>query len=105
MIVIANVFPKLQTVKDLFRPLSRKRHFRTPFDCQHVKEFPKLVKSSWEHFYHIFRSVWDTLIWKIFLLVICEILGVFVNTLTTDNKYNLRNCEKLRLPIQMQLFR
>ena len=36
-IVIDNVFPKLQTVNDLARPLSKKRCFRTPFDSQHVK--------------------------------------------------------------------
>ena len=40
---------------------------------------------------------------KISLLVICEILAVFVNTLTTNGKYPLRNCENLPLPIQMQL--
>ena len=33
MIVIANLFPKLKDVKDLIRPLSKKRRFRTPF-CQ-----------------------------------------------------------------------
>ena len=37
MIVTANVFPKLQTVKILIRPLSKKRRFRTRFDSQHVK--------------------------------------------------------------------
>ena len=38
-----------------------------------------------------------------FLLVICEIVGLFVNTLTADDKYSLRNSENLRQPIQMQL--
>ena len=37
MIVIANVFPKLQTVKIFVRPLSKKRCFRTRFDSEHVK--------------------------------------------------------------------
>ena len=37
MIVIANVFPKLKTVKDLVRPLAKKHRFRTPLDNQHVK--------------------------------------------------------------------
>ena len=35
--VIPHVFPKLQTVKDLVRPLSKKRRFRTSFDSQLVK--------------------------------------------------------------------
>ena len=37
------------------------------------------------------------------VLVICEILGLFVNTLTSDGKYSLRKGENLRKPIQMQL--
>ena len=32
-----------------------------------------------------------------------EILGVFVKTLTTNDKYRVLDCEKLPLPIQMQL--
>ena len=47
MIVIANVFPKLQTVKDLARPLTKKRCFSTFFNSQHVKGSQTLVKSSW----------------------------------------------------------
>ena len=38
-----------------------------------------------------------------FLLVICEILGVCVNTFTADDKYSLRNSENLPQPIQRQL--
>ena len=37
MIAIANVFPKLQTVKILVRPHSKKRCFRTHFDSEHVR--------------------------------------------------------------------
>ena len=33
----------------------------------------------------------------------CEILGVVVNTLTTNDKYPVRDCENLLLPIQRQL--
>ena len=36
-------------------------------------------------------------------LMLGEILGVFVNTLTTDGKYPVQGCENLQLPIQMQL--
>ena len=46
MIVIATLFRKLQTVKDLVRPLSKKHRFRTPFDSQHVKGSQTLVKSA-----------------------------------------------------------
>ena len=44
-IVLANVFPKLQTVKNLVRLLSKKRRFTTRFDSQHVKGSQMLVKS------------------------------------------------------------
>ena len=37
------------------------------------------------------------------LLVISEFLRLFVNTLTADDKYSLRNTENLYQPIQMQL--
>ena len=55
MIVRANVFPNLQTVKDLVRSLTKKRRFRTHFDSQHVKESQTLEKSSWDQFYHVFH--------------------------------------------------
>ena len=45
MILIANVFPKLETVKILLRPLSKKRRFRTRFDSEHVKASQTLAKS------------------------------------------------------------
>ena len=38
-----------------------------------------------------------------FLLVICKILGLFVNTLSTDDKYSLLKKDNLTQTIQMQL--
>ena len=43
-IVIANVFPKLLTVKELARALSKKHCFRTFFESQDVKGSQTLVK-------------------------------------------------------------
>ena len=45
MMVIANVFPKLQNVKNLVRPLSKKHDFRTPFVSPHVQASQILNKS------------------------------------------------------------
>ena len=45
MIVIANIFPKLGTVKILLSPLSKKRRFSTRFDSQHVKASQTVAKS------------------------------------------------------------
>ena len=36
-------------------------------------------------------------------LVLAEILGLFVNTLTADDKYRVQDCENLQPTIQMQL--
>ena len=41
--------------------------------------------------------------WKNSVLVICKILGLFVNTLTAKDKYSLLNRDTLKQPIQMQL--
>ena len=54
LILIATLFRKLQTVKDLVRPLFKKHRFRTPLDSQHVKGSQTFVKSAREHFHHIF---------------------------------------------------
>ena len=103
MIVTVNVFAKLQTVKILIRPLSKKRRFRTRFDSEHVKASQMLREFPWEHFCHVFLSFSVKLIWKMSPLVLDEMLGVFVNTLTADGKYPVQGCEYLQLPIQIQL--
>ena len=36
-------------------------------------------------------------------LVICELLGLFANTLTANDKYILRNRENLPQPIHIQI--
>ena len=102
-IVIANVFLKLRTVKDLVRPLFKKRRFKTSFDSHHVKGSQTLVKSAWWRFYHIFSSLWGEMIWKISHLFKFEIIGVFVNTFSADCKYPIPDCENLLFAIQMQL--
>ena len=55
LIVHANVFPKLQTVKDLVRSLSKKCRFRTSFDNQDITGSQTLVKFPRAHVYHIFH--------------------------------------------------
>ena len=103
MIVIANVFQKSQNVQNLLRSLAEKRCFRTRFDSQHMKTFQILAKSPGECFYHVFSSFSGKFISKMSLLVLGEILGVFVNTLTADVKYAGQDCKNLQLPIKMVL--
>ena len=59
-------------------PLTIQRRLKTPFDSQHVKRFQTQVKSSWEHFYHIFSALWGEIIWKIFPWLKFEIIGFLV---------------------------
>ena len=102
-IVIANVCPKLATVQGLVTPLTIQRRLKTSFESQHVKRFQTLVKSSWEHFYHIFWSLWGEIIWKISTWLKFHIIGLFANTWTADYKYPVPDCENLPFPIQIQL--
>ena len=92
----------------------KKPRFRTPFhseyakeakllESQHVKTSETLHESAWKLFYHNFSSLRDRLTCKMSASVICESLGLFVNTLTADDKYFLCNRENLRQPVQMQL--
>ena len=54
MIVIANVFPKLQTVKSFVRKLSQEHRFRKGFGSQLVKALQMLAKIRWETFIMFF---------------------------------------------------
>ena len=51
-----------------------------------------MLKSAWQHYYPIFPCIWDILSWKKSELVWSEILRLFVNTLTADNKYPVAMC-------------
>ena len=101
-IVIDNVFRKLATVQGLVTPLTIQRRLKTSFESQHVKPFQTLVKSSWEHFEHIFSSLWGEKIWKISTWLNFHIIGLFANTWTADYKYPFLDCENLPFPIRVQ---
>ena len=102
--VIANMFPELQTVKILVRPLSKNRPFRKRMDRQHVKVFQILAKSQWEWFYHLLSSFWEKLIWNnISPVLLGEVLGSFLNALSVDGKYPIEDWENLQLPIEIEL--
>ena len=100
---IANIFPRLGTAKNLVKPLSKNHCFRTSFNRQQVKGSQTLVKSTGEIFYHIFWSLWGKMTCKIWPLLNFEILRVFVNTLTAEDKYPVGDCQNLQFNIEMQL--
>ena len=105
MTVIADVFPKLWTSKNVVRSTSKKSRLRGSFEKQHGKRSQTLLKFEWKHLSHIYWSLWRQLTWKKPLLVICKISRLFPNTLNADGKYSLLNRDNLTQPIQMQLCR
>ena len=58
-----------------------------------------LLKSARQHVYPKFASILYRLSWKTSLLVRSEILGLFVNTFTADDKYSCHNREKFLEPV------
>ena len=103
IIVIANVLPILRTIKDLIKPFSRMRRFRSSMDSQCVNWWQIIVKSAWERFYHFFWSLCGEMTWEISPLLNFQMLGVFVNTLTADENYPFGDSGNLKFTIQMQL--
>ena len=105
MTLTAEVFPKVQTLKNMVTSMSKKSRFKGSFGKQHGKRAQTLLKFAWQHLYHIYWSLWRQLTFKKFLLVICKISRLFPNTLSADGKYSLFNRDNLTEPIQMQLSR
>ena len=99
MSLMADIFRKLQSAKNVVRKMSKKPRLRTPFDNQHAKGSRKLTKSAQKHFYHTFSWLWGSRVRKC-LSVIFEILGLFANTLTAYDKYSFRNSENSQQQIQ-----
>ena len=101
--VLVSVFPKVLTPKEVVTLTSKAPCFRTPFGNQRVQEFQTLSKSARHYHYTIVPWIWDKLSWKKCRLVIFEILRLFVNTLTTDDKYSSRNIQNLTQQLQMAI--
>ena len=53
MTFIADLFPKLRTPKNVVRYLSKKSHFKGPFDWKNGKRVQTLLRSEPQHRYHI----------------------------------------------------
>ena len=105
MILIADVFPKLRTPKNLVKSMSKKSRFKGSFGKQHGKRTQRLLKFGSQRLYHIYWSLWRQMTCKKSLLVICKISRLFPNTLSADGKYSLLNRDNLTQPIQMEVSR
>ena len=69
--------------------IPEKSRTRTLMDTQHVEARETLHKPSLQYFCNIFWTLWNKICFKNFILVVSEIFRLFVNILTTDDKYSL----------------
>ena len=99
MTLIADVFAKFWTAKNMVTSMSKKSRFKGSFGKEHGKCAHTLLKCQRHHLYHIYWSLWMQLTWKKSLLVTCKISGLFPNTLSADGKYSLVNRDNLMQPI------
>ena len=53
MTLVAYLFPKLRTPKNVVRYMSKKSRFKTPFDRQHGKRVQTLFPSEPQLRYHV----------------------------------------------------
>ena len=53
MTLIADLFPKLRTPKNVLRYMSKRSRFKGPFDRQHGKRVETLLRSEPQHRYLI----------------------------------------------------
>ena len=69
--------------------MQKKPSVRTLMESQDVKESEILLKSARKYFCHIFYSLLKEISSKNSVLVVSEMLRLFVNILTPDDKYSL----------------
>ena len=87
----------------MVRSISKKSRFRGLFEKQDGKPAKRLFMFERQHLYHILWSLLGEFSCKKSLLVIWKIFRLFVNTVTTDDKYSLFNKHNSTQRIHMQL--
>ena len=103
MTIIAYLFVRLRTAKNVVRYTCKKSRFGLPFQKEHGKRVSTLFKFERQHLYHIYWSTRRLFICKKFLLVICKRLRLFVHTTSAVDKCSLPNRDNLMQTIPMQL--
>ena len=102
MTLIADVFPKLRTPKNMVRSMPKKSHFRGSVEKQHGKCSQILFKFEGHLLYHIYYSLRSQLSHKKSLLAISKISKLFPNTLSSNGKYSLLDRDNLMQRVQME---
>ena len=75
--------------KKLITQMHKKPRVRTLTDSQHVKGSERLLKSALQYLCHILWSLWKKIMSRKSVFVLSEILELFGNILTPDDKYSL----------------
>ena len=83
--------------------MSKKSRFRGCFEKEYGTHAQALLKSASQILDHIYLSLGTKLCSKKSLLLTCEILGLLINTMATDEKYLFVNRDNITIQIQMQL--
>ena len=103
MTLIAYLFVRLRPAKNVVRYMCKKSHFRLPYPKEQGKQDLTLFKYERQHLLHIYCSTGRQFSFKKSLLVICQRLRLFVNTMSAVDKCSLPNRDNLMQPIHMQL--
>ena len=90
-------------LKDVITETSKRSCFRTPFANERVNGFQTLLKSARHHYYSLLSSILGKLSYKKSPSVWCEILRLFVNALTADDKYSDSNMQNFPQQFQTPL--
>ena len=90
-------------LKHLATSTSKRSCFRTPFANERVNGFQTLLKSARRSYYPLFSSIGGKLSWKKSPSISYEILRLFVNALTADDKYSGTNMQNLQQQFQTPL--
>ena len=83
--------------------MSKKSCFGTPFANERVNGSQTLLKSARHHYYPLFSSIRGKLSCKKSPSVWYEILSLFVNALTADDKYSDSNMQNFPQQFQTPL--
>ena len=83
--------------------MSKNSRFRGCFDKEYGKRAQALLKSASHHLGHIHWSLERKFCSKKSLLYACQMLGLLVNTLATNEMYPVLNRDNLTIPNQMKL--
>ena len=103
MTLIAYLFLRLRSAKKVVRYMSTKSRFRLPFQKENGKRVSTLFIFERQHLYHIYWSRSRQFSCEKSLLVICNSLRLFVNTMSAVDKCSFPNRDNLTQPIHIQL--